>query len=356
MGQIGGVSMISKLTLKNFRCFQDFTLEGIRPVTLIAGVNNVGKSTLLESIYLFENRYIENVYLTINSLRGLQQENLSPPMVWEPLFSNMDTSKEIEISVMDAENSKTQTFSICRDDSFSITSLPKQFSFFRPTLDSYPLKLTYKNQNEIDIAHLVLTDTQIVIIPEESINVKVPSIRYLNSKIAIPQVRVAEMLSRLSLDGEQEIVIKAMKLLDPRVKDLSVAIIAERPVVYADLGLSKRLPINVLGDGINKLMHLLFTMLTSRNSIVLIDEIENGFHYTFFPKLWEVIGELSVLTNCQVFATTHSYECICGALDISKRSELFRFVRLDKQDEVIVAKAFDNDSFFYAIDHEWEVR
>jgi AAA15 family ATPase/GTPase len=36
--------MITKLMLKNFRCFQDFTLDGVRPVTLIAGTNNAGYS------------------------------------------------------------------------------------------------------------------------------------------------------------------------------------------------------------------------------------------------------------------------------------------------------------------------
>ncbi|GHU49074.1 hypothetical protein FACS1894127_1300 [Clostridia bacterium] len=354
--------MISRLTLKNFRCFQDFTLEGIRPVTLIAGVNNVGKSTVLESIYLLKHGRSENVYLELGILRGVNEMNflnLSPPTIWEPLFNNMDSNKEIVIAVVDDGSNETETLRLCRDDSFSITSLPttKQSSSYRPIQTSYPLMVDYSYQNKdgkVSTARdqVILTNNGIVFLNRESVNIEMVDISYLNSKFAIPPMKIAEMLSRISLEGEQEIVIKAMKLLDPRIRVLSVEIISGAPIIYADLGLSKKLPINVLGDGISKLMHLVFTMLTIRNSIVLIDEIENGFHYTFFPKLWEVIGELSVLTNCQVFATTHSYECICGALDISKQDELFRFVRLDKKDDVIVAKSFDNDSFSYAISHE----
>jgi hypothetical protein len=92
---------------------------------------------------------------------------------------------------------------------------------------------------------------------------------------------------------------------------------------------------------------------------ILIDEIENGFHYSFYPKLWEIIGKLARETYCQVFATTHSYECIGGASILTEgkpTQDLFGFIRLDHKDGAIVPKIFDNDSFEYALSHNWEVR
>ncbi|MDR1564627.1 MAG: ATP-binding protein [Oscillospiraceae bacterium] len=126
--------------------------------------------------------------------------------------------------------------------------------------------------------------------------------------------------------------------------------------IYAALGLAKRTPINFLGDGINRLLHIALTMLTNQGSIILIDEIENGFHYSFYPKLWEVIEHLAEKTKCQVFATTHSYECISGARELAKNDELFRFIRLAKVDDEVVAKPFDSEGLEYALEHEWEVR
>jgi predicted ATPase len=100
-------------------------------------------------------------------------------------------------------------------------------------------------------------------------------------------------------------------------------------------------------------------MLSNPGSTILIDEIENGFHYSFFPKLWEIIGNVSQETGCQVVATSHSYECIKGAkcLALNKdKPDLFRFIRLDRIDDTIVPKIFDNEAFEYSINNEWEVR
>ncbi len=48
-------------------------------------------------------------------------------------------------------------------------------------------------------------------------------------------------------------------------------------------------------------------------NVVLIDEIENGIHHTVMRDLWEVIVKHSRESNTQIFATTHSYECIEAA-------------------------------------------
>ena len=46
------------------------------------------------------------------------------------------------------------------------------------------------------------------------------------------------------------------------------------------------------------------------NNIILIDEIDNGLHYSAYKKLWEAIFALATDTNKQVFVTTHSKETL----------------------------------------------
>lgn len=77
----------------------------------------------------------------------------------------------------------------------------------------------------------------------------------------------------------------------------------------------KLLPLKLAGDGICKLLFILLAIIANPNSIILIDEIETGFHYSKYPKLWEVIANPARDYNCQIIATTHSYECIDGAID-----------------------------------------
>ena len=44
--------MIKSLTIKNFRCFREAHLEGLRRVNIVVGRNATGKTVLLESSFL----------------------------------------------------------------------------------------------------------------------------------------------------------------------------------------------------------------------------------------------------------------------------------------------------------------
>lgn len=353
--------MIRKLTLKNFRCFCDFTLDDIRPVTLIAGANNVGKSTILEAIFLFHGRNSSDVFFKLNAFRGIFQANLSPAMVWEPLFANMSTGKAISISVN--RDGETQTMTLNKDDAFSLSSISEAplplnaMGMGVPISNIYPLRLNYEDSIENDVSHFVLTETGVSLSSKKPITIKIPEAQYLGSKVNIAPNQLAEWFGKLDMAGERAKCVEVLQILEPRIKDLSVIVIGGISGIYADLGLSSRLSINMLGDGTNKLMQIALAMLANPGSIILIDEIENGFHYSFFPTLWEVIGKLSETTNCQVFATTHSYECIQGAVPlVTGKDETFRFIRLERIDSEIKPHPFDSDSFDYAVSNDWEVR
>ena len=59
--------MLRDLTIQNYRCFRDFQIDGLAPVNLIVGMNNSGKTSLLEAIYLLVSqndpqRLIEVLY------------------------------------------------------------------------------------------------------------------------------------------------------------------------------------------------------------------------------------------------------------------------------------------------------
>ena len=65
----GDTSMIQSIQLTNFKCFehQDVVL---RPLTLLAGLNSSGKSTIIQALLLLRQSYLENllaqVGLTLN--------------------------------------------------------------------------------------------------------------------------------------------------------------------------------------------------------------------------------------------------------------------------------------------------
>jgi AAA15 family ATPase/GTPase len=355
--------MISELSLKNFRCFRDFTVGGLKPVTLIAGANNIGKSTLLESIFLFMARNSSNVFFKLNNLRGIQSTP-SPFTLWESLFFDMNMKDSISISVLDDGNE--QSITLDKDDSFSLSSMADISSL--STLEvgpdkllsnSYPLRLDYKGRNTRCVSHFLLTESaKLVLLGLNPMTASSTWTQYIGSRY-FNHTQIANWLSELEIAKEQSKCIEIAKGLEPRIRDISVVNINGAGGVYVDIGLTKKLSLNVLGGGVNKYMYIALYMLANPGSILLVDEIENGFHYSLFPKLWEIIGKLATETKCQVFATTHSYECLSGAIGLADNDlegNLFRFVRLDRQDDDIVPRVFDNDSFEYAIRNDWEVR
>jgi AAA15 family ATPase/GTPase len=76
----------------------------------------------------------------------------------------------------------------------------------------------------------------------------------------------------------------------------------------------------------------------------LIDELENGIHYTNYDKLWELILKVSKEQNVQVFATTHSKEMIESYARVAKKleDEEIRFISLYKDNENIKSIVFNN--------------
>ena len=116
--------------------------------------------------------------------------------------------------------------------------------------------------------------------------------------------------------------------------------------------------LNEFGDGLGKFIYFIMLLLSQKSSIILIDEIENGIHYTNLDKLWEIILTISKQQNVQVFATTHSKECIESYARVAKRLEdkEITFIELCKREEEIKAFVYPYDWFIDEIEQEHEVR
>lgn len=65
-----------------------------------------------------------------------------------------------------------------------------------------------------------------------------------------------------------------------------------------------------MGDGMNRVFELALGLANSKDGLFLVDELENGVHYSAQEQLWRLIFETASQLNVQVFATTHSWDCI----------------------------------------------
>ncbi len=129
-------------------------------------------------------------------------------------------------------------------------------------------------------------------------------------------------------------------------------------MIHGDIGMGRLLPLPLLGDGINRLLSLSLAIANASKGIVLVDEIENGLHHTVMPKVWKAIGDLARYYDVQIFATTHSRECIRSAHEAFKeeRQYDFRLHRLDRVDGSIHATTYELETLEAALETGLEVR
>jgi len=108
-----------------------------------------------------------------------------------------------------------------------------------------------------------------------------------------------------------------------------------------------------LGDGVNHLVSIVSSLYNSKDGYLFIDEIENGFHYTFLDRLWEIILTISKEQNVQVFATTHSKECIESYAKVSK--ELEEKKKIDKDDISFIELGKNKENKLDSIIYNYEM-
>jgi hypothetical protein len=115
------------------------------------------------------------------------------------------------------------------------------------------------------------------------------------------------------------------------------------------------LPLGVIGCGLQRLTGMLLGIEGSAGGILLIDEFENGFHHSALPKIWEAIFESAQKAHVQVFATTHSKECLAAAIR-AIHSDHLNFFRLQKIQGQIKTIAYEPEVALAAVDEDVEMR
>jgi AAA15 family ATPase/GTPase len=113
-----------------------------------------------------------------------------------------------------------------------------------------------------------------------------------------------------------------------------------------------------MGEGMARLASLVLAIGNAQGGVVLVDEIENGLHHSILPQVWQAIDKVSRQFATQVFATTHSLECITAAHQAFSESEhyAFRLHRLERVQDTIRAITYDQEALAAAIDTGLEVR
>ncbi len=392
---MAGELVLPSLEIHNFRGLRELKIERLGRANLIVGKNNVGKTSVLEALCLYARPGDPNVLMELLETRneleldpdiGLGRRdnrplpvdrlfNEPPAVVGEllPLFKGRRaiaggtspikigpigaTDKTLSISIEWYQRMKTSDTDdlILRAIDVVNESFPGERLGLIYRIGEYRLIVPVSSRSEL-AKNISLLEMYL-----DRLDLKIIENCYVNSSGLTPS-RVEILWDRIALTSREQSVTDALCLIAPDVERLSLKPIdpgSDVKVPFVKL-LNKPDPVSLLthGDGVNRLFGIVLSLVNATNGLLLVDEIENGFHYSVLPALWKLIFALAARSNVQVFATTHSSDCV-KAFQIAaseNKEEEGVLIRLGRRGDRIVAVEFDEEDLEIAVEGNMELR
>ena len=350
--------MFEHLQIRNFRGLKSLDIKETSRINLIAGRNNSGKTSLLESILLLSGWGNPNLAPNICASRGMVPATgpleAQRDFLWKPLFSDFDIDQEIRIS------GKSRQFG-----KLNLTVTLPQANTTEIQFDDLKQILTSR-MSDRDTLEFLFTDSSrrslrgSLQLAGQGVHVTQPNTRagfpatYLSSRTGGLQEDAAR-LGQLRTRKQGKLVVEALQNIERNLQSIEDNTASGSPMIWGDVGLPELIPLPALGEGMTRIARLVLAIATSPGGVVLVDEIENGLHHSVLPKVWESVGLAARRFDTQVFATTHSLECVEAA-----HSSLMEFglllYRLDADENSVRCTTYDQSERAAAIKHGLEVR
>jgi len=344
---------ITKIEIKNFKCFENFKAEGFKRVNLIAGKNNVGKTTLLEALYINANGSDENWFLNAIFKATRTRDNFF-------VFNNILSGSIIKFyqTLFTIKSRAIKNHQLNNSNEILTNQKKVYFSFtekFTGLQINYQLD-TNKYKENVSLATIkdLFKSDDVLLRTDENV--------LLSRPIGLNNETINEYYGEVQkLDREDELNT-ILNYFDFNIEKFKI--MDKEPKVWIKT-LEDYLSITQVGDGVKKLVNIFVSLYRVKDGLLLLDEIENGIHYSNLDALWRLIINVAEEQNVQVFATTHSKECIESYARVAKRLEeeqavekdSIAFMEMGRNDENQISSIiYDSEAIYELSTQNQEIR
>ncbi len=349
--------LLDSLEIKGYRCFEHLTIEKLGRVNLIVGKNNVGKTALLEALWIYannsENHILNKIVFDRNEVNNSDSVSHEGMRYYSFAYRNVFNNRP--------EVPKDKDH-VASNPYFCIGEIGQNFVSF----DDTP-KLVSAIDIENQIKSIVFSRYDY----EPSLGM--PFIKTFRAKkkelnnvyvdsSGLEGEKLLPFWEKAEKELLDEFVNESLNIIEDKFVDVRFSGDSNNPHIRIPMvrlkNAKERIPLRSLGEGMERMLGIALALVNCKDGILLIDEIENGFHYSILPDVWRLIFKTAKDLNVQVFATTHSKDCIeaftQAAIDDEESEGIL--IRLERRGEKIIAKTINEERLSLAVNHDVEVR
>lgn len=370
---------LKNIDISGFRGFSKLNLPRLGQVNLFVGKNKVGKTSLLEAIdlYLANGRISTIVDLLVDreefSLRKFRETEgrMAEPLNFESLFfGRPDLEIEQPSLHIGPVRSRKKRLSIEfawlrqvydeEEDFGRIERVVSQKKISDATGVEPGLEIKHGTQRRLITMDRINRYTRGSLPYRREKEIAKGGIRLSPAGMTIDEI--GRIWDGIALTDDEEEVVSALRLISDKIDKL---VLVESPrrregrIVMTKLrDFQQPVPLSSLGEGIRHLLSIALVLIKGRNGVLMIDEVENGIHYSIQRDVWNLIFQQSQEWNTQVFATTHSWDCVEGFLEAARiRPEIDTLlIRLQGENGDIEGVIFEPHELEIATREKIEVR
>jgi AAA15 family ATPase/GTPase len=307
----------------------NFEADGFARVNLITGKNNVGKTAFMEACYINASAsYVETITGALCSVR-VKRENIN-------ILASLRNSSFMKYAKEHSQEYLEQTSGIVSNSNIRNCDFKV---FEKNGIKEYQFNFLNKNIK--------------VKVKDFSFETgRIENIEFIDN-FGLSDLELVENFASIQKLDSEPFLNAVLNKFDNNIKSF------KNPNNKPECKINgKYLPITELGDGTKHLISILVSLFRCRRGYLFIDEIDNGIHYSKLDELWEVILKTSKDLNVQVFATTHSKECLESYARVAKKlaDEEVALIELGKKDEKIESIVLDYSETIDEITNGMEVR
>lgn len=327
--------MISSIHIEGYRGFQRFDMNRLGCVNLLVGTNNSGKTSVLEALHLLTTRGDPMALWQVLWRRGERVPGSSSRRPQAELdVSHLFTGHDTHIGsrfLISATNQSPE-----RSVAFSVGeySPKQQRSDSGPAQDNLlPSRLVLQIKGDPPPAVATVSLTRTLGILPDSLEVPSPRLRRRSSEENPSQFITSDSLDsddlislwdRIALSKSEDLVLRALRFLEPDIERIAAQATTQNfyggafrgGFIVKSRGYEQPIPIGSFGDGMWRLLAMAIALSQCKDGVLLVDEIDTGLHYSVLPDMWRLIMESARDLNVQVFATTHSSDCIAALASV----------------------------------------